>query len=115
LQREGRRRRGLAGLALAAQHDGLSPDAYGAGMESQDIPASQNKSHDWPEEIGRHILTGERRKTGSPKTFRRTIHKEECLVAIGQLEEFSGSERSKGERRVVSFDFSGPRVLQAGW
>jgi len=83
-------------------------------MECHDTPASQNKSHDWPQEIGRHILIGERRQTGSPKTFRRTIHKEECLIAIGQLEKFSGSERSKGERRVVSFDFSGPGMLHVG-
>src|SRR6266850_1370941 len=40
-QCKGRRHRGLARLALAAQRDGLSPDAYGAGMESQDTPASQ--------------------------------------------------------------------------
>ncbi len=73
-QREGRGRRRLAGLALAAQRDCPSPDTYGAGMECQDTAASQNKSHDRPQEIGRQILIGERRQTSSPNTLRRTIY-----------------------------------------
>jgi hypothetical protein len=58
-QREGRRRHGFAGLALAAHRDCLSPDTYSAGMECHDAPASQNKSHDWSKEIGCNVLTGE--------------------------------------------------------
>jgi len=114
LQGESRRYRGLAGLALTAQRNCLSPDTYGAGMECQDTPASQNKSHDRPQEIRRHILIGERRWTGSPNTFRCTIHKEAGFIAIGQLEELSPSVRSKRKWRAISFDFSGPWVLHAG-
>ncbi len=68
-------------------------------MERQDAPPSQNKSHDWPNEIVRHILIGEGGKTSSPNTFRRTIHKEVRLITIDQFEKFRGSVRNKGERQ----------------
>jgi hypothetical protein len=113
-QGESRGDGGLAGLAFTTERDCLAPDTYGAGMERQNPTASQNKSHDWSQEIGRHILIGERRQTSSPNTFCRSIHKEESLITIGQLEKFFGSERGKHEGRVVSFNFSGPRVLQSG-
>jgi hypothetical protein len=110
-QREGRRRSGLAGLTFAAKRDCPSSYTYGAGMECQDTPASQDKPHDRPQEIGRQILIRERRQTASPKAFRNTIHEEAGLIPIGKLEELSRSVRSKGERRGVSFDFPEPRVL----
>jgi len=59
----------LAGLALAAQRDSLFPDAYGASVERQDTPASQDKSHDWPQEISREILICERWRTGAQTRF----------------------------------------------
>jgi len=114
-QGESRSDGGLAGLAFTTERDCLAPDTYGAGMERQNPTASQNKSHDWSKEIRRRVLGGERRRTHSPNTFGSTIDKEECLAAIGEFEKFSGSERSKREWRVVSFDFSGPRALQVRW
>jgi hypothetical protein len=60
-------------------------------MERQDTAASQNKSHDWPQEISREILICERWRTGAPNPLRGTIYKKECLVAIGEFEKFSGS------------------------
>src|SRR5260370_5038682 len=113
-QSESRRRGRLAGLALAAERDCVSSDTYGAGVECQDTPTTQNKSHDWPQEIGRRILIGERRKTSSPNTLCCAIHKETCFIAIGKFKKFRVSVRSKHERRIVSLDFSGLWVLQAG-
>ncbi len=93
-QRKGRRHRRFAGLALATERDCLPPDAYGASVERQDTTATQNKSHDRTQEIGRCILVGERRQTGAPNPLRGTIYKKKCLVAIGEFKKFSGSVRS---------------------
>jgi len=62
--------------------------------ERQDTTATQNKSHDRTQEIGRCILVGERRQTGAPNPLRGTIYKKKCLVAIGEFKKFSGSVRS---------------------